>query len=150
MKEENKKHYIYVNGEPIPVSKKVFDEYHHYTRKEEYFSRDLKTETFFCDQEAQIAKFIPSREDSFERLSETSQQFAVDELSVESQAITSVWMEQILEALNEEERGIIHQLYYLQKPEREACAALNLSRTTFQYRKDILLKKLREMIEKGG
>ena len=63
-----KKYYLYIDGQAVPVSEQVYRTYHHYERKEEYFTYDLKTEKFSCDQEAQTTAFAPSREDSYERL----------------------------------------------------------------------------------
>lgn len=71
MNEGQKKYYLYIDGQAVPVSEQVYRIYHHYARKEEYFTYDLKTEKFSCDQESQIAHFTPSREDSYERLLET-------------------------------------------------------------------------------
>lgn len=39
-------------------------------RKMKYFEYDFKCETFVQNQEAQMALFLPSREDSYERLTE--------------------------------------------------------------------------------
>lgn len=65
MSEKQKKYYLYIDGQAVPVSEQVYRTYHHYGRKEEYFTYDLKTEKFSCDQEAQTATFTPSREDSY-------------------------------------------------------------------------------------
>lgn len=72
-REERANYYLYINGQAVPVSEQVYRVYQHYERKEEYFSYDLKTEKFQKD----TATFLPSREDSFERLLETDRQFAV-------------------------------------------------------------------------
>lgn len=42
MNNGSKKYYIVVNGERVPVTKQVYDAYHLYQRKEEYFTYDLK------------------------------------------------------------------------------------------------------------
>lgn len=106
-------------------------------------------ETFVYDREAQIAALFPSREDSYERLLETDQQFATDDSPVEEQVVTSVWLENLMKDLSEEEREIIRQLYFLNKSEREACAALHLAKTTFRRRKMALLEKLRILLNEN-
>ena len=68
MNEGQKKYALYIDGQAVPVSEQVYRAYHHYARKEEYFTYDLKTERFSYDQKAQTATFTPSREDSYERL----------------------------------------------------------------------------------
>lgn len=149
MRDEQEKYYLYIDGQAVPVSEQVFREYHHYERKEEYFTYDLKAEGFTSDQEAQTATFIPSREDSYERLLAAKTQFPSVGPSVEEQAIARLDMKALVRNLTEEERGIIRELYYLDKSEREACAALHLAKTTFRRRKKALLEKLRNMLNEN-
>ena len=68
-REERANYYLYIDGQAVPVSEQVYRVYQHYERKEEYFSYDLKTEKFQKD----TATFLPSREDSYERLLATGQ-----------------------------------------------------------------------------
>lgn len=77
--EERANYYLYIGGQAVPVSKQVYRVYQHHERKEEYFSYDLKTEKFQKD----TATFLPSREDSYERLLEQDRQFAASGQPVE-------------------------------------------------------------------
>ena len=147
MSTDNKKHYLYVNGQKVPVSEQVYRAYWQYTEKERYFMNKMKQEKFICDQEQQVAVFLPSREDSYERLLESDQQFAANQIPVDVLATSSVWIQELMACLSEEERAIIYQLYYLDKSEREACSALHIARTTFQRRKKKLLERLRTLLE---
>ena len=106
MDHTHKKYYLYIDGQAVPVSEQVYRTYHHYERKEEYFTYDLKTEKFSCDQEAQTTAFAPSREDSYERLLEASRQFASADPSPEEEAVSSLWLENLMRALSPEEREI--------------------------------------------
>lgn len=146
---ENKQRYLYIDGQAVPVTEQVYRAYWHYTAKEDYFTRQLKTERFKADQQAQTATFTPSREDSYDRLLEQDKQFACESKPVEDAAVASVWMEELLALLTAEERQIIQQLYVLDRTEREACAALMLARTTLRHRRDALLKKLRKILEEN-
>lgn len=150
MSEEQKKYYLYIDGQAILVSEQVYRAYHHYGRKEEYFTYDLKTEKFSCDQEAQTATFTPSREDSYERLLEANQQFPSAGSSPEEEAISSIWMEDLMRGLSPKERDIITQLYVLDRTELEACAALHWARATLQRRKHALLEKLRNLLSENS
>ena len=114
MSEKQKKFYLYIDGQAVPVSEQVFQTYHHYGRKEEYFTYDLKTEKFSCDQEAQTATFTPSREDSYERLLAVNHQFASAGPSPEEEAISNRWLEELMRGLSPEERDIIIQIYVLE------------------------------------
>ena len=104
---------------------------------------------FTCDQEAQTATFTPSREDSYERLLAAKTQFPSVGPSVEEQTIARLDMKALMRDLTEEERGIIWELYYLDKSEREASAALHLAKTTFRRRKKALLEKLRNLLNEN-
>lgn len=146
---ENKQRYLYIDGQAVPVTEQVYRAYWHYTAKEDYFTRQLKTERFQADQQAQTATFTPSREDSYDRLLEQDKQFACESKPVEDAAVASVWMEELLALLTVEEQQIIQQLYVLDRTEREACAAMNLVLATFQRRKKALLEKLRKLLEEN-
>ena len=99
-REESTNYYLYIDGQAVPVSEQVYRVYQHYERKEEYFSYDLKTEKFQKD----TAIFLPSREDSYERLLEKDKQFAASGQPVEKQAVSSVWLEELLQHLSSDER----------------------------------------------
>ena len=71
-REERANYYLYIDGQTVPVSEQVYRVYQHYERKEEYFSYDLKVEKF----QKETASFLPSREDSYERLLAKDKQFA--------------------------------------------------------------------------
>ena len=150
MDHTHKKYYLYIDGQAVPVSEQVYRTYHHYERKEEYFTYDLKTEKFSCDQEAQTAHFTPSREDSYERLLSANHQFASAGPSPEEEAVSSLWLADLMRGLSPEERDIITQLYILDKSERQACAALHLALSTFHNRKKALLEKLRNLLNENS
>ena len=94
--EEKANYYIYIDGQAVPVSEEIYRVYQHYERKEKYFSYDLKTEKF----QKETATFLPSREDSYERLLEKDRQFSASGVSVEEQAVSSVWLEELLQCLS--------------------------------------------------
>ena len=149
MNEGQKKYALYIDGQAVPVSEQVYRAYHHYARKEEYFTYDLKTEKFSCDQETQTVRFTPSREDSYERLLAANHQFAAAGPSPEEEAISNLWLEDLMRGLSPEEQDIITQIYVLDRTEEEACAALHWARATLQRRKKTLLKKLRNLLKEN-
>lgn len=144
--EERVNYYLYINGQAVPVSEQVYRAYQHYERKEEYFSYDLKTEKF----QKETATFLPSREDSFERLLEQDKQFAASGVSVEEQAVSSVWLEELLQCLSADERVILHKLYFEDKSERNVSIELGISKTALHHRKVKLLQKLKNFLENMG
>lgn len=104
---QKKKKYLYINGKAVPVSEQVFRTSRHHGRKEEYFIYDLKTEKFSCDQETQTVRFTPSWEDSYERLLAANHQFAAAGPSPEEEAISNLWLEDLMRGLSPEEQDII-------------------------------------------
>ena len=124
----------------------IYRVYQHYERKEEYFSYDLKTEKFQKD----TASFLPSREDSYERLLEKDRQFAAPGKNVEQLALEHLEAEQIrfcLAQLNEDEQELIFLLFYQEKTEQEVGNILHISHQAVNKRKRVLLLKLRKIFE---
>jgi len=145
-REERTNYYLYIDGQAVLVSEQVYHVYQHYERKEEYFSYDLKTEKF----QKETATFLPSREDSFERLLEQDKQFSASGQPVEEQAVSSVWLEELLQHLSADERIILHKLYFEDKSERIVSTELGISKTALHQRKVKLLQKLKNFLENMG
>lgn len=143
-KENQNQFTIYVQGEAVPVSEEVYRVYHHYERKEEYFSYDRKRGKFQQD----TGTFLPSKEDSYDRLLEQDQQFASPDVSTEDQVISQVWLESFAKYLTQEERELLYKLYFQEKTEREVSRKLGISKSTLHRRKVKLLEKIKNYIEK--
>lgn len=144
--EERANYYLYIAGQAVPVNEQVYRAYQHYERKEEYFSYDLKTEKF----QKETATFLPSREDSYERLLDKDKQFAAPGKSVEQLVSEHLEAEQIcfcLAQLTEEERKLISLLFYQERTEQEVGNILNISHQAVNKRKQALLLKLRKIFE---
>ena len=148
----SKQRYLYMEGKKIPVSEEIYQVYYQFVRKERYFFEDLKREKLFYDSEQQIAVLLPSREDSYERLLEQDRQFFEPNAATpEDDAVKTDLLDrlaQALHALSDDEWNIIRELFYLEKTEREASASLHMPLSTFHNRKNSVLRKLRESIEK--
>ena len=142
-REERANYYLYIDRQAVPVSEQVYRAYRHYERKEEYFSYDLKTEKF----QKEPATFLPSREDSYERLLEKDRQFAASGVSVEEQAVSSVWLAALLQRLSEDEKEILYKIYFEEKSERIVSAEMGISKTALHQRKVKLLQKLKNYLE---
>lgn len=137
---------IYINGQAVPVSEEVYRAYKHFERKEEYFTYDLKAEKF----SKKTASFLPSREDSYERLLETNQQFVIQEVSVQVQVENLLDVEIVRKALsflNSEERELINLLFYQEKTEQEVGILLHISQQAVNKRKQAVLMKLRKLLK---
>lgn len=143
---EGNEFYLYIDGKPVQVSREVYQEYHHGERKERYFMEDLKRGRTVIDPGTQTVAFFPGREDSYERLLEADQDFAMPGEPMEEQLVRSILLGQALESLSPEERALIRELYYLGRTEREAAVVLHMAKTTLRRRRDQALAKLRRLL----
>lgn len=143
--------YLYIDGKPVEVSEAVYLEYYRGERKERYFMEDLKTERFLVDVESQTVTVIPSREDSYERLLEADKQFAANEESTVDTAIKELLLERLEEALHtlsSEEMALIYELFYLNRTEREVSEHFQIASSTLHDRKQAVLRKLWNLLER--
>jgi len=149
---KQKKWYITVGAERIEVTEEVYHAYWHYTEKEKYFMGKLKQGGFVSSQEEETAKFISSREDSLERLSEHGIQFEDTSTPSPADVVTKdglfFLLNQALSKLSEEEMHLIRELFYYEKTEREVCEALHYAKTSLHKKKVQILKKLKKEMEK--
>lgn len=142
MDQKRKQHYLYIDGEAVPVTEKVYQAFWHYECKEDYFMRQLKKARRTRDKKTREVVIVPAREVPMEQHPMWCRHNTVALSDVEDLVLSGVWLEQVLATLTEEEREIVREFYINGKTERAACAALGLPRTTFQYRE----KKLREKL----
>lgn len=120
-------------------------------RKMEYIDVDLKTERFIYRPKAKIAVFLPSREDSYDRMLGEHQQFAHTETTPEETLLHSVELEclrKALERLADDERRLIHLRYWRGFTQKETALKMGLTQQAVSYRERRILQKLRKMIEK--
>ena len=149
MSKERGPFYLYIDGEAVPVTAQIYHEYRYFERKEEYFTYDLKVERFVCDQNTQTVAFVPSREDSYERLLKNNQ-FSQDEPTPEDQVILSAWLASALATLSDNERYIIYEVVMKQRTEREVSKELGVSQNTIHYHKRRALNQLKNFLEKNS
>lgn len=148
---QEKDFYLYMDGQPIPVSEEVYREYYRAENKERYFMGRLKKGHTTVDPDTQQIQYIPSREVSYEQLLEQDWQFAAPDASVEDKVVRSDMLEKleaVLHSLSAEELALLEALFYLEKTEREVAGLYDVSQNTIHYRKNRLLDKLKKMMEK--
>ena len=115
------------------------------------FENELKTERFEADNEKQVARFIPSREDSYERLVEEDRlQFADEEMSVEDAVEYREMIRYLYQALAQlevAEQALICADFFLMKTEAECAKAAGISQPGYRKRRDRILRKLRKSLK---
>lgn len=120
-------------------------------RKLQYLEYDLKVERFVLEETKQVAFFIPSREDSLERLIDADVQFEDEDTNVEEMAIKAVMVEKLKESLgllSSDEIEMINALFYQGLTEREYVKNVGIPQKTINDRKARTLRKLKKLLEK--
>ena len=120
-------------------------------RKMQYQEYDLKAEQAIVDQDGQTVTFIPSREDSYERLLEQDVYFVETTDSMEETAIRNIQSQQLHKALSlltDDERDLLEQLFFEERTERDLAVEYGLSQRGINKRKQRILKHLRELLKK--
>ena len=139
--------YLYIEGQPVKVSEEVYREYKHAEEKERYFMKRLKKGKFVVDPEKQTVEYVPSREASYEHLLEADWDFPAPDEPVDGAVIKAQTLETLdraLQSLTDEERELIHEIFYLEKSEREISAVYNLTQAAIHKRKKKILEKLKK------
>jgi len=120
-------------------------------RKMEYQQYDLKVERCHIDSLNRTVAYVPSREDSYERLIEGNRQFAADQESVEDAAVNALLIEKMLSSLKlltPQEQELITKLFFVGKSEHQLAVETGIPRMTIHNRKRRILAHLKKLIEK--
>ena len=119
-------------------------------RKMEYMEVDLKTERFLQDQAAGTTAFLPSREDSVDRLIDEEQmQFTTDELTPEEILLHNEEIHLLraaLAKLSPADAKLICALFYEGLSERQFSQQTGIPFMTIHNRKVRILKTLRKLL----
>lgn len=146
---EREKYIIVISGEAIEVTPEVYEVYYSAERKERHFMYELKAGRSRIDKVTGEKIFLPSLEDSYDRLVEASMQFENHMYDIEEEVISNLMVErlnQAIAALSFEEAEIIRQLYYEEISEVKLAEKLGIPRRTFRDKKMRILEKLRKML----
>ena len=114
-------------------------------RKMKYIENDLKGEEFIEDQQNKIAKFIPSREDSYERLLEREKLQFSDGSDLEGLILLRddiLRLRDALLQLNNRDIELIKALYFRGLTERDYSKIIGISQKGVNKRRKRVLSKL--------
>lgn len=133
-----KEYFIFVNGDKVMVSKEVYLAYWQHTNRENYLERlDRQNKLLFFSDVDHDGNFVDNLADKsvdVEKLVETKE--AIEALNT------------ALSELNDEEREIINALYFQEETTRVVANRFGLPQTNLIRRRNKILKKLREILEK--
>ena len=93
---------------------------------------------------------VPSREDSYERLSESAVQFVEQAPGIEEQVICRMEIKKLhmaISRLSEDDRYLICQLYFEERTERDLAEELRLSQKGINKRKKRIINHLKKLME---
>ncbi|MCF6095123.1 sigma-70 family RNA polymerase sigma factor [Microaerobacter geothermalis] len=131
----DKKYFIELNGRQIPVSKEVY-----YAFKRPAW-KERKRRQIRAEKELSLEAFADA---GFEI---PSSQALVDEI-VEDKLLLDM-LSKALSELTDDERFLIDELFYQEKPERMVAKDTGVSQNTVNYHKNRILEKLRMLLEKN-
>ena len=152
MKKEQGPFYLLVKGTPVKVDRRVYEESLWFDRRERYFSQELKQERIIFDPKKGTVQFVPPKESSLNQMIEEGFQFEeppVGPLNREpAHSDLLELLDEALGSLTDEEWALVQELYYLGKTEREAGKRLKISKSTIHRRKEAILFKLKNFVER--
>lgn len=72
--------FIRIGKDQVPVSEEIYKEYYKMHRRERYMEQDIKVGRIAVDTDAETVDFIPSKEDSIDRLMDIGTDFEDDQM----------------------------------------------------------------------
>ncbi len=133
------------------ISREIIEVLEKSDRQMEYLQYDIKVERCRINYASGTVTYLPSREDSYERLLEGNRQFAAAGESVDDAAIKTVMIEKMLaclKMLTQDEQRLITDLFFKGKSEHQVSKETNIPQRTIHDRKIKILAKLKKLMEK--
>lgn len=143
---------IRIGGELVAVSEEIYREYYRMERRQRYLEKDIKVGRIEIDTENGVPIFIPSKEDSIERLMELGADFADDAMIENIVCNNEIFLilQKAMAELNPEEQELIEALYYKNYTVRQFAREKNISHVAVVKKHKKLLDKLRKFFIKSG
>ena len=133
-----KEFYLYVNGQKVKVSEDIYKVYWREREHEKYLEQvDRKNHLLFfssLDQDGHFAETLVDESVDVEKIVET-------QMMIEA-------VRNAMSKLNAEERDIIERLYFNDETLSSVARDKGVTYQTIQWRKDRILRKLKEILEK--
>ena len=146
--EEGKKRTNYRKLYPN-VKEEIYEVLERSDRKIKYSKYDLKTERCNIDYENGTVTYIPSREDSLDRLEEQNHQFSDQGESVEDRVIKGILIAKIkscIEQLSKEEQNLITYIFVNGGTQQGYGELIGMTQRGVGKRQEKILEKLRKMM----
>ena len=138
--------FIKIGKEQVCVSKEIYKEYYKMKRRERYLEQDIKVGRIAVDFETETVDFVPSKEDSINRLIELGADFEDDQMieDILCDKATMLILQEAMADLNQKEQALIQDLYYKDLTVREVAKEENISHVAVVKRHKKALDKLKK------
>lgn len=138
--------FIKIGKEQVCVSEEIYKEYYKMKRRERYMEQDIKVGRITVHPEEETVDFIPSKEDSINRLIELGVDFEDDQMieDILCDKATLLILQEAMAELNEKEQALIQDLYYKDLTVREVAKEENISHVAVVKRRKKVLDKLKK------
>jgi len=148
---EEKIYRISIRGELVEVNRELYLYFYRSRRRIDYYEHDIKTEVAIRDENGEITGYMPSKEDSLDRIIESGVDFCDGSESIEDLVIRKLMAErlkQCLLLLEPDERRLIDARYFEGKTEMGCAQICGVNQSTISRREAKILAKLKKMMEK--
>ena len=137
---------IRISNKLVPVSEEIYKEYYKMRRRERYMEYDIKVGKSKVDPETGKVTYIPSKEDSLERLMELGIDIPYDN-NVEDIVCDMEELDILHKALAElsyEDGKLIDSIYYKNLTTREIAKQENVSQPAIVKRHKKVIEKIKK------
>ena len=138
--------FIKIGKEQVSVSEEIYKEYYKMKRRERYLEEDIKVGRIAVDSEEETVEYIPSKEDSINRLMDLGGDFEDAQMieDILCDKATLLILQEAMAELNEKEQELIKALYYKDLTVREVAKEENISHVAVIKRRNKVLDKLKK------
>ena len=128
------------------VSDELRDLHNKMKRRQRYLEEDVKFGRIDVDMENEKVTFVPSKEDSLQRLMDLGADYA-DEQSLEDLIVDRAMLmilQEAMKELNSQEKELIYDLFYKEMTVRNVAKKEDISHVAVMKRRDKVLARLRK------
>jgi hypothetical protein len=106
-------YFIKIGKEQVAVSGEIYKEYYRMDRRQRYLANDIKVGRIAVNPEAETVEYIPSKEDSINRLMDLGCDFEDDQMieDILCDKATLLTLQDAMAELNEKEQELIQDFY---------------------------------------
>ncbi len=144
---DNELYEVTVNGQTVLVNEELYNICVTQPKSERRAERRRKQNGYIIDQENSTVTYIPSREDSFERLSEAGVEFDAMFRDIEA-AEAKIVVTEAMKVLTELQKDIIIKLFFYNIHENVIAKEYEITQQSISRIKDRALEKMKKELTK--